>query len=228
MDKQGLADPIPSLHLLRLVSPSLPVGGFSYSRGLEAAVRHGWVTTEAAAQEWILGTLENTFAALDAPIFLRMMAALAAGDDENLLRRDAWLRASRESREIQAEDRLMGDALLRLLADLAPATAGRYVGRALCYPTAFAIAAHHWRIAPSQALEGLMWAVTEGQVSAAVRLVPLGQTAGQRILVNAVEVIERGARRAEFLRDDEIGNTAIGVAIASAWHEDQYSRLFRS
>jgi urease accessory protein len=228
MDMQNPDGTTSSLHLLRLVSPSLPVGAFSYSRGLEAAVQHGWVKSEASAQEWIHGTLEHAFAALDAPLFLRMMAALAAGDEEGFLRSDAWLRASRESREIQSEDRLMGDALLRLLGSLAIETASRFAGCTLSYPAAFAIAAHHWRVGPRQALRGLMWAVTEGQVSAAIRLVPLGQTSGQRILVNAVEVIERSSRRAELVRDDEIGNTAIGVAIASAWHEDQYSRLFRS
>lgn len=217
-----------SLHLFRLISPSLPIGAFSYSRGLEAAVHHGWVTTEQNAQDWIHGTLEHAFAVLDAPLFLRMMAALAADDHDAFLRHDAWLQASRESRELQFEDRLMGDALQRLLRDLSIESASRFADCTLSYPAAFAIAAHHWRIAPRQALTGLMWAVTEGQVSAAIRLVPLGQTSGQRILVGAVEIIERCAGRAELLGDDEIGNAAIGMGIASAWHEDQYSRLFRS
>ncbi|BCH24736.1 urease accessory protein UreF [Mesorhizobium sp. L-8-3] len=228
MDTQGPGDTTFPLHLLRLASPGLPVGGFSYSRGLEAAVRHGWVNSEASAREWIHGTLEHAFALLDAPLFLRMMAALAADDRDAFLRSNAWLAASRESREIQAEDRLMGDALLRLLSSLEIGAANRFGDCTLSYPAAFAIAAHHWRIVPRQALRGLMWAMTEGQVSAAIRLVPLGQTSGQRILIDAVDLIERSARQAERLGDDEIGNTAIGLAMASAWHEEQYSRLFRS
>lgn len=217
-----------SLHLFRLISPSLPIGAFSYSRGLESAVHHGWVTTEQNAQEWIHGTLEQAFAMLDAPLFLRMMAALAGDDHNAFLRYDVWLRASRESRELQFEDRLMGDALQNLLRDLSIEVASRFSDCTLSYPAAFALAAHHWRIAPRQALTGLMWAVTEGQVSAAIRLVPLGQTSGQKILINAAKIIERCADRAAQLGDDEIGNTTIGVGIASAWHEDQYSRLFRS
>ena len=216
------------LHLLRLVSPILPVGAFSYSRGLESAVHHGLVKTEESAQDWIHGMLEHIFATLDAPLFLRMMAALAAGDRSSFLRHDAWLQAARESRELQAEDRLMGDALQRLMRDLAVDTAVDYDGCTLSFPAAFAIASTHWRIEPRQALAGLMWLVVEGQVSAAMRLVPLGQTSGQRILIGGVAVIERSGRRARELHDDEIGNTAIGLGILSAWHEQQYSRLFRS
>jgi urease accessory protein len=92
----------------------------------------------------------------------------------------------------------------------------------------FAIAAHHWLVAPADALKGLMWSVVEAQVAAAIRLVPLGHTAGQRILIAAVEVIERVAENAASLRDDDIGNVAPTMAMASAWHERQYSRLFRS
>lgn len=217
-----------SLHLLRLVSPILPVGAFSYSRGLEAAVDRGWIRTEEDAQEWIHGTLEHVFAALDAPLFLRMMKALDANDSAAFLQNDTWLRASRESRELQMEDRLMGDALQNLLRDLAVDTAAAYAQCTLSFAAAFAIAARHWEISSNQALSGLMWIAAEGQVSAAMRLVPLGQTSGQRILLNVTEVIERSVRRASQLGDAEIGNTAFGLSIASAWHEEQYSRLFRS
>ena len=94
------------------------------------------------------------------------------------------------------------------------------------YPAMFAIAAHHRRIAPADALKGLMWSVVEAQVAAAMRLVPLGHTAGQRILIIAVQVIERAAENAASLRDDEIGNVAPAMAMASAWHDTQ--PLFRS
>ncbi len=217
-----------ALHLFRLVSPSLPVGAFSYSRGLESAIDRGWVRDERSAQDWILGILENSYATLDGALFLRLMGALAACDREAFLRGDDWLQAARESRELQLEDRRMGAALLRLLRDLDVPAAANYAERNLSYPAAFALAAHHWGVAPGQALRGLMWSTVEGQVSAAMRLVPLGQTSGQRILVNAVAVIERSAVLAERLGDDEIGNVAAGLAMASAWHEVQYSRLFRS
>ena len=216
------------LHLLRLVSPSLPVGAFSYSRGLEAAVRAGWLADEATACDWIHGTLEHTFAALDGALFWRMMQALHEGAYERFQQADAWLAAGRESSEMQLEDRRMGEALLRLLVDLEVPLARRYADSGLTYPAAFAIAAHRWNIASAPALKGLMWSVVEGQVAAAIRLMPLGQTAGQRILIGAVEVIERSAAFARTLDDSEIGNVSVAMAMASAWHESQYSRLFRS
>lgn len=216
------------LHLLRLVSQGLPVGGFSYSRGLEAAVSAGWVSDEPTARHWILGTLQTNVAQLDGALFWRMATALEAGDQERFRSANDWLAASRESREFQREDRRLGEALLRLLADLEVPAARRYQGGALTYAAAFALAAHHWRVAPIAALRGLLWVYAEGQVNAAIRLVPLGHTAGQRILIAAVEAIERAVDRVRSISDDEIGNLAPALAMASAWHETQYSRLFQS
>lgn len=216
------------LHLLRLASPTLPVGGFSYSRGLEAAVDRGWVTDEAGARAWILGILEHVYAPLDGALFLRMTAALAGDDQEAFLRHDMRLRAARESLELQLEDLRMGAALQRLLRDLGVPSAAPFADRKLSYPAAFALAAQHWRIAPLPALQGLMWSAVEAQVGAAMRLVPLGQTSGQRILIEAVEAIRRCAAIAAQTDDDRIGNAGVGLAMASAWHEVQYSRLFRS
>lgn len=216
------------LHLLRLISPSLPVGAFSYSRGLEAAVAARIVVDEASACDWILGTLEHSYAALDGALFWRMAHALKHDDTDRFLSWDALLAAGRESRELALEDRRMGEALLRLLHDLeVPLTRGA-PARAVTYPAMFAIATHHWRIAPADALKGLMWSTVEAQVTAAIRLVPLGHTSGQRILVAAVETIERASQHAASLSDDDIGNVAPALAMASAWHETQYSRLFRS
>ncbi len=216
------------LHLLRLVSQGLPTGAFSYSRGLEAAVAAGWVRDEAGARDWILGTLQANVAALDGALFWRMASALEEGDRERFEQVDAWLAAARESREFQREDRRLGAALLRLLVALDVGAGADWRGRDLTYPGAFALATHHWRVTPAQALTGLLWTYVEGQVMAALRLLPLGQTAGQRILVAAVEPIERAARRARALPDDEVGNVAPALAMASAWHETQYSRLFQS
>ncbi len=216
------------LHLFRLASSSLPVGAFSYSRGLESAIDRGWVKDEQSAQEWILGVLENIYAVLDGPLFVRMMAALADNNRDAFLHYDNWLRASRESAELQLEDRRMGKALQQLLGDLAVPAAASYADRDLSYPAAFALAAQHWKVSPPQALHALMWSTLEGQVTAALRLMPLGQTSGQRIMIDSVDVIARSAARAAELTDDEIGNTAPSLAMASAWHEVQYSRIFRS
>jgi urease accessory protein len=216
------------LHLLRLVSPSQPVGGFSYSRGLEWAVHAGTVADEPTAAAWILGLVEHSYAALDGALFWRMMHALAAGQEQRFLDASDWLAASRESRELELEDRRMSESMLDLLAELGVERAGAYAGRRLTYPAAFAIAASHWSVTPADALCGLIWSVAESQVAAAIRLVPLGHTDGQRILIASVPVIERAVLKAATLTDDEIGNVAPAMAMASAWHETQYSRLFRS
>lgn len=217
------------LHLMRLISPSQPVGGFSYSRGLEWAVHAGSVTDEESAARWILGLLEHSYSSLDGALFWRMMHALINTDDDVFRRLNDWLRAGRESRELELEDRRMGESLLSLLVTLGVKRAEEYpADDHITFPAAFAIAANNWNIPPLDALRGLMWSVVEGQVMAAIRLVPLGQTAGQRILIRAVGSIERAAEKASQICDDDIGNVAPAMAMASAWHELQYSRLFRS
>ena len=216
------------LHLLRLVSQGLPIGGFSYSRGLEPAVLAGWISDELTARDWIFGTVQANVAQLDGALFWRMATALSAGDNERFLHTNAWLAAGRESCEFQREDRRLGEALLRLLVTLNVPLAENYQAQDLTYPAAFALATHHWQIAPTLALKGLLWVYVEGQVMAAIRLVPLGQTAGQRILIDAVEVIDRAVLHAQSIADEEVGNVAPALAMASAWHETQYSRLFQS
>lgn len=214
------------LHLLRLVSPSLPVGAFSYSRGLEAATHAQWATDERSASAWILGMLEHGVAPLDGALFWRMMQALEASDERAFAEADGLLAAGRESREMELEDRRMGEALVTLLDDLDVRTTLSH--RPVSYPGAFALAAHHWGVAPMAALKGLLWSIVDAQVAAAIRLVPLGQTSGQRILIEAVPVVERSAAMAAALPDSDVGNVCVAMAMGCAWHETQYSRLFRS
>lgn len=216
------------LHLVRLVSQSLPVGGFSYSRGLESAVQAGWVTDEASTRDWTLGILQSSFAPLDGALFCRMASALVSDDRDTFLSANAWLMAGRESREFQQEDRRMGARLLSLLVDLEVPLAIANHTEGLSFCAAFALAADHWNISQAAALKGLMWVFVEGQVMAAIRLVPIGHTAGQRILISAVDTIDQASGLAQSIGDDEIGNLAPALAMASAWHETQYSRLFQS
>lgn len=229
MDLQGSASELSMIHLMRLVSPNLPVGAFSYSRGLEWAVHACIVTDKESCACWILGILEHSFAALDGALFWRMMNTLARSDETEFVRFNDWLAASRESNEIELEDRRMAESLITLLIELEVVKVGELPTQCrLTYPAAFAIAANHWNIAAKDALRGLMWSVVEGQVTAAIRLVPLGHTAGQKILIDASPSIERALETACRLSENEIGNTAPALAMASAWHEALYSRLFRS
>lgn len=117
MTEPTIATQIP-LPLLRLLSASLPVGAFAYSRGLEHAVAAGWVNTRQEVQDWVFGVMEQSYATLDGALFLRMMDALKTGDERAFLRLDSWLSAARESREVQQEDRRTAEALMSLLVDL--------------------------------------------------------------------------------------------------------------
>lgn len=216
------------LGLLRLTSSLLPVGAFAYSRGLEHAAQAGWVTNTQDVGAWIFGTLEHAFAALDAPLFLRMMDALDQAQQAEFLRLDALLSASRESRELLQEDRRMAAALLDLLRDLDVSVVTPPDTGCQTFAAAFAHAVHDMGATPRAGLSGLMWSVCEAQVAAAIRLGLIGQTDGQRILVLAPDVIARCACKAQAVPADEIGNLSFMLAVGSALHEEQYSRLFAS
>ena len=215
------------LQLLRLVRPALPVGAYSYSRGLEHAVETGWVRDEDSAREWIVGVLEDCVVPLDAAVLVRLHRAFDAGDLDRARVWEELLCASRESHELRLEDAYMGQALLKLLCDLGVEAARPWKGRA-GYVTAFALAAVHHRIDCSDAVSGYLWAWAEGQVSAALRLVPLGQTSGQRMLSAVISRIPHLCEAALSVEDTGIGALAPALALGSALHETQYSRLFRS
>lgn len=217
------------LRLLQLVSPALPVGAYAYSQGMEQAVHLGWVGNEVQAADWIEGVLENGLARLDAPVLLRLHAAWSAGDYAQVDYWNGFLYACRESAELQAEDRTLARALTRLLVDLSVAEARPFATQERStFAALFALAAVHWNIPAAQCVQGYLWSWTENQVAAAIKLVPLGQTAGQRILLRLGARIPHLAEAALVLADDDIGQTMQGLALASAWHETQYSRLFRS
>jgi urease accessory protein len=217
------------LSLLRFTSPTLPIGAYAYSRGLEQAVHTGDVHDEASARAWILGLLQHTAARLDGAISWRLLAAFAQDELAQVERWNARLLASRESAELRLEDSQLGAAFARLLAGQGLAAAQAFIGRDdVCYATLFALAAVSFKVPAPAALQGFLWAQAESQCSAAVRLIPLGQTAGQRLLGACAEVVPVCAERARSIADADIGAFAPGLAIASALHETQYTRLFRS
>ncbi|MDG4551675.1 MAG: urease accessory protein UreF [Candidatus Contendobacter sp.] len=215
--------------LLQLCSPALPVGAYAYSQGLESAVERGWVRDEASAGAWILGLLNHTVRRLDLPVFARLYAAWRESDLEAVRRWNGRLHASREAAELQREDRHLGAALARLLSDLGIDEAGPWRDTPrVCFATLFSLAAARWEIPLQEAATGYAWAWLENQVTAATRLIPLGQTASQRLLVAANPVIAAAVTDSLTLSEDDIGAAAPGLALAGALHETQYSRLFRS
>jgi len=217
------------LRLWQLISPALPVGAYAYSQGQEYAVTEGWVHDENSALEWISGIAENSIATLDLPVLQRLHTAWQQNDEPQLFYWSRFLIASRESSEILAEDKHLGQALARLLGDLdvKHATTWR-LKKEVNFALMFALACSHWKIGIHQALAGYLWAWCENQVAAAIKVVPLGQTAGQRILSALIVQIPVLVERAMLTTDEGIGVLCPGLAIGSARHETQYSRLFRS
>ena len=193
--------------LLQLASPTLPVGAYSYSGGLEAAIEAGIVKDAGSAEAWIRDVMEFSFARMELPILKRMLD----GEDLN----EVFL-ASRETAELRAESVQMGFSLKKLLIDLG---AGEVPLEEPSFPAAFAFAARHWKIEPQAALQAYLWAWLENQVMAAVKAVPLGQTDGQKMLLSLSKTFPE-------VKDE--GNFAPGLSMLSTKHETQYSRLFRS
>lgn len=217
------------LRLLQLVSPALPVGMYSYSQGMEQAVENGWIGNETQAGEWLSGVLQHNIARLDGPMLVRLHTAWTAND---LLLVDYWsleLAAMRETAELRAEDRQTGQALARLLAGLGADRAEPWLRHPQAsFATLFALAAVEWRILKPQAIAGYYWSWLENQVLCAVKLVPLGQLAGQRLLHGLARDIPAWVDLALELPDDALGASSFALSLASSRHERQYSRLFRS
>ena len=224
MTKQGAL-----LRLLQLASPALPVGAYAYSQGLEYAVETGWVNDENSARDWILGILQHGLAQLDVPVFARLYKAWDIADEIDVQQWNGYLFAARESAELQQEEQHLGRALARVLISLGIADAKPWQStERVCFATLFALAAAHWRIDLPNAATAYLWAWTENQVMAATKLVPLGQTAAQQILSQAQPMIVTAVETGLSLDDEDISGALPGLAIASALHETQYSRLFRS
>lgn len=210
--------------LWQLISPSLPVGGFSYSQGLEMAVEAGLVTGADSAADWIGGILRHGIAGSDLPVLQRIHAAWLGGPRADALRWNDRLLAMRETAELRFEDRAMGAALTRLM----PTLGLEAPQHALCFAGAFAIAAAASGVGEREAMAGYAWTWAEMQVAAAVKLIPLGHSAGQRLLWDLGAELDAVVDDAAARADDAIGMSLAGFAIASARHETQYTRLFRS
>lgn len=217
------------LRLCHLVSPALPIGAYNFSQGLEYAVHAGWVHDEASASEWIGGIARQGIGTLDIPMLFRLHAAWSATDVDGVRYWSRQIVASRESAELRAEERHLGHALAKVLVELDIEAARPWIGDDdASYATLFALAATHWSIADGDAAQGYLWSWSENQVIAAVKLLPLGQSAGQRILDRLLRDIPSVVDHARSLADADLGVAAIRQGFASALHESQYSRLFRS
>ena len=220
------------IRLLQLASPALPVGAFSYSQGLEAAVESGLFRNAASARRWIADVLAFSIGRSEAPVLLRLTESWLAADVDGVRHWNALFLATREAAELRAETVQMGYSLRLLLASLGgfdPLALARLEGiDEPAFPAVFAFAVSQWGIDARAALLAYLWSWLENQVMAALKAVPLGQTDGQRMLLALGETLPAVADAALAMEDDDIGSFAPGLAMACSRHETQYSRLFRS
>jgi urease accessory protein len=232
----GMA-PATLLQLMWLASPALPIGGFSYSEGLEAAVQAAHVTTEAQAADWLAQQLQLTQARGDMAAIAQALPAWHRGDASRVAQLNDWVLATRETSELRLQAEQMGRSLTDWLRNQHAADAGRSAqirqlaalsGQRPSYPMAFALAAAFTGAAVQQALLAYAFGWAENLVQAAIKAVPLGQSAGQRILARLAREIPAAVAHAAALPDDARQAFSPMLAILSARHEHQYSRLFRS
>lgn len=226
------SDDLALLGLMQLVSPALPIGAFAFSQGLESAFELDWVRDEASLIEWLNGVLEDGLTRCELPVLARLHQAFDHADGESIATWDEWLAATRETAELAAEDSRLGASLKRLLTslglmpseDLLPALLPTHAG----YVTLFGFTAHSRGVSVRQTLLGFAWAWLENQLAVACKALPLGHTSAQRVIEHMRPALVAAVDQALTLEDDELGPVLPGLALASALHETQYSRLFRS
>jgi urease accessory protein len=210
----------------------LPVGGFSFSQGLEYAVEMGWINNPKSTKEWIEFNLSQSITCTDLALLNRLQKALVEDDFASFHKWNQHALACRESNELYLADVAMGKALMRLLKDIQSIDSQKYVQlireKEISFVSAFALSAYLFGLELSAMQSGFCWAFIDNQVAAATKLVPLGQTQGQNLLFELTEQVESAIEQANQIEDENIGASLPRLAMASAWHETQYTRLFRS
>jgi urease accessory protein len=224
------------LRLLQLVSPSLPVGAYSYSEGLETLTQTGLIHDRKTLQHWLEQELRVGAAQMEGAIVVRAYRALQ--DEESVVGLrywNQWYGAARETEELRNQSLQMGRSMMKVLQGLEASGDGDrlrleplLLEERWHFPIAFAIAAVAWEIALPDALLGYFQSWSSNLIAAGIKLIPLGQTDGQRIGWAMQEPIAAAVMAVMALDDDDLGSCSWGVALASMQHETLYSRLFRS
>ncbi|PSB24520.1 urease accessory protein UreF [Stenomitos frigidus] len=223
-------EPFALLHLLQLASPALPVGAYSYSEGIEALVEASNLDDRNALETWMVQELQWGAIRVEAAIMVRAYRAHQAGEWQTVSDWNHWLSAARETEELRLQSLQMGRSLVRLLHDLHLLEEPyAFLQQEGChFAIAFALAAAHWQIDLQPAMLGYLHSWAMNLVNAGVKLIPLGQTAGQQLLLHLQPVIQHAAEAILTLPDEDLTSCSWGLSLASMKHETQYSRLFRS
>ncbi len=214
--------------LFQLISPSLPIGGYSYSQGIEWAVELGWIKTADDLSEWLQGLMQSTMQQQDLPLLLRMYDAWLGEDLASLERWNEYLLASRESAELRLEESNRARAFVQILISLDDEASAFKTQLMQSQHACFSYACARWQVSREQACFGLLWSWLENLVLAAVKIIPLGQTAGQQVIFRLADEFPAIIAQAQGVLDDDIGASSMALAIASSRHEIQYTRLYRS
>jgi len=231
-DSDPLDPGLALVRLLQLASPALPIGAYSYSQGLEWVVAAGGVRDAAAAQLWIGDALDLVVAPGEAAVVWRLLNAVQRNDWLQVSEWNDWFRASRETAELRAETEQMGTSLVKLASELelfdAPAVAAAAAMSPVTLPGAYALTVRGFALPAAAALTAYVWSWLENQALAAMKTIPLGHSAGQRLLVRLGARIPAAVALAQSIADEDVCSFAPGLALASSRHETQYTRLFRS
>ncbi|MHC1480417.1 urease accessory protein UreF [Frateuria aurantia] len=221
--------------LLQLASATLPVGAFSHSLGMEAALEAGQLGDAEQAETWIADYLEWIWAPGEAVYWLALQAAWSARDGAQIVDLNQQIVATRETAELRLESEQTGRSLRQWLLALPQAPRlGPWQREQLIqlepvsWVSVHACASVSLGIDTEDALHALGWSLLENLVAAAVRLVPLGQIAGQAILRRQALRLPALIRQAEAIPVADARNFAPMLGLLSARHETQYTRLFRS
>jgi urease accessory protein len=235
MRSQAPQQPLPApslLQLMWLASPALPIGGFSYSEGIEAGVDSACITTFREANDWLIDQLHLSLARADLAVVAKAIPAWRRSDLARIDELNDWVQQTRETSELRLQTEQMGRSMLDWWSKQ-PSFHGCFQGdkkilKSATYPVVFALAASSTQASVRDCMMSFAFGWAENMTQAAVRAVPLGQTAGQRMLANLAEHIPGAVDAAMKLQDSERQAFSPMLAILSSQHETQYSRLFRS
>ena len=220
------------MQLMWLASPALPIGGFSYSEVLEAAVDRAGLGSEAAVGAWVVDQLHLSLARAELAVVAKAIAAWRRKDMETVNELNDWMLKTRESSELRLQTEQMGRSMMDWLRNQYQGDAELLDLTRVCssptYPVAFALAASVTQASVGDCLTSFAFGWAENMTQAAVKSVPLGQSAGQRILASLAREIPAVVAHAMALMDSQRQAYTPMLAILSAQHETQYSRLFRS
>jgi urease accessory protein len=222
------------LHLLQLASPTLPVGAYSYSDGLETLVENNVINNSKSLKHWLEQELSYGAIRLETAVMIRAYRSVETNNFEALGYWNAWVTAGKETAELRSQSWQMGNSLIRLLLDLqypgdtSLQDLAAAAGSPCNYAIAFGMGAAHLHIDETSVILGYLHSWASNLIGAGVKLIPLGQTAGQQLLLQLASNINLATQEILALEDDDLSSCSWGLALASMAHETQYTRLFRS